>query len=168
MCYTVSSNENEVFMRKPISINIISRQTRSEGDFFADGDNKNEEQKIEISTEGVLVHEDGRFSVRYDETELTGMEGSVTVVEFSDDDPSTVTMTRSGSASASMIFKENSRYMSTYETGIFPIEMCVATKSVCNEITENGGTVTIDYTIEIHGVCMERTYLMLTASPINE
>ncbi len=155
-------------MRKPISINIVSKQTKAEGDFFANEENTGEEQKIEISTEGVLICENGKFSIQYDETELTGMDGAVTVIEFSQEDPSAVTMTRSGSASASMIFKENCRYMSTYETGIFPIEMCVATKSVENKITENGGNLTIDYTIEIHGVCMERTYLVLNACVIEE
>jgi uncharacterized beta-barrel protein YwiB (DUF1934 family) len=73
-------------------------------------------------------------------------------------------MTRSGSASTSMIFKENSRCMSTYETGVFPLEMCITTKSVENTLDINGGKIIIDYTVEIHGVCMERTYLTVTVT----
>ncbi|MBR6534758.1 MAG: DUF1934 domain-containing protein [Clostridia bacterium] len=154
-------------MRKNIALDIISVQTKLEGDFFA-ADGEGEKNKIEISTEGELVIEDGKLRIEYEETELTGMDGALTVLEFSEDDRQTVTMTRSGGVSASMIFKENSRYMTTYETGFFPIEMCIVTKNVNNEMYENGGVIALDYTIEIHGVCMERTYLTVKATEITQ
>ena len=167
MLYLYAVSEIEVYMRKNIALDIISVQTRLEGDFFA-SDGEGEKNKIEISTEGELVFEDGKVRVEYEETELTGMEGSVTVLEFSENDRQTVTMTRSGGVSASMIFKENSRYMTTYETGFFPIEMCIVTKGVSNEMHEDGGVIALDYTIEIHGVCMERTYLTVRAAEITQ
>lgn len=151
-------------MKKNVSIDIVSKQYKFDGDFFAVQNDTDSEEKIEISTEGVLCLENGRLSVRYDETELTGMEGAHTVLEFDTSEPDTLTMTRSGSASTSMIFKENSRYMSTYETGVFPLEMCITTKSVENNLDINGGNIIIDYTVEIHGVCMERTYLTVTVT----
>lgn len=151
-------------MKKNASIYIVSKQFKLDGDFFAPQNEDEKEEKIEISTEGVLSLEDGKLSVSYDETELTGMDGAHTVLEFTTDEPDTVTMTRSGSASTSMIFKENSRCMSTYETGVFPLEMCITTKSVENALDINGGKIIIDYTVEIHGVCMERTYLTVTVT----
>ena len=151
-------------MRKNVSIDIVSRQFKLDGDFFASDDGDDREEKIEISTEGTLALEDGRYTVSYDETELTGMDGAHTTLEFEEGTPDVVTMTRSGSASTSMIFKENTRCMSTYETGVFPIEMCITTKSVENSLDINGGKIVIDYTVEIHGVCMERTYLTLTVN----
>ena len=151
-------------MKKNVSIDIVSKQFKLEGDFFTPQNDDEKEEKIEISTEGVLSLEDGKLSVSYDETELTGMEGAHTVLEFTTEEPGTVTMTRSGSASTSMIFKENSRCMSTYETGVFPLEMCITTKSVENSLDINGGKIIIDYTVEIHGVCMERTYLTVTVT----
>lgn len=151
-------------MKKNVSIDIVSKQFKLEGDFFTPQNDDEKEEKIEISTEGVLSLEDGKLSVSYDETELTGMEGAHTVLEFTAEEPGTVTMTRSGSASTSMIFKENSRCMSTYETGVFPLEMCITTKSVENSLDINGGKIIIDYTVEIHGVCMERTYLTVTVT----
>lgn len=151
-------------MKKNVSIDIVSKQFKLEGDFFTPQNDDEKEEKIEISTEGVLSLEDGKLSLSYDETELTGMEGAHTVLEFTTEEPGTVTMTRSGSASTSMIFKENSRCMSTYETGVFPLEMCITTKSVENSLDINGGKIIIDYTVEIHGVCMERTYLTVTVT----
>lgn len=151
-------------MKKNVSIDIVSKQFKLEGDFFTPQNDDEKEEKIEISTEGVLSLEDGKLSVSYDETELTGMEGAHTVLEFTTEEPGAVTMTRSGSASTSMIFKENSRCMSTYETGVFPLEMCITTKSVENTLDMNGGKIIIDYTVEIHGVCMERTYLTVTVT----
>ena len=149
-------------MKKNVSINIVSKQFKLDGDFFSDPDDNNKEEKIENSTEGTLALEDGKYTVSYDETELTGMDGAHTVLEFEENTPEIVTMTRSGSASTSMIFKENTRCMSTYETGVFPLEMCITTKSVENSLDiENGGEIIIDYTVEIHGICMERTYLTL-------
>ncbi len=152
-------------MKKTVSIDIISKQYKIEGDFFAEQEGE-EEQTIEISTDGELSFENGTFLISYDESELTGMQGAHTVLEFAKETPEEVTMTRSGSASTSMIFKENARYMSTYETGIFPLEMCVSTKSVENSVGENGGVIVIDYTVEIHGVCMERTYLTVTVKEL--
>lgn len=154
-------------MNKAVSIDIISKQYKIENDFFADEDGENE-QTIEISTDGTLSVEDGKFLISYDESELTGMDGAHTALEFLETTPEQVTMTRSGSASTSMIFKEDARYMSTYETGIFPLEMCISTKSVENTVNENGGTIVIDYTVEIHGVCMERTYLTVNIKEIQQ
>ena len=151
-------------MNKNVSIDIVSKQFKLEGDFFTPQNEDEKEEKIEISTEGVLSLDGGKLTVSYDETELTGMEGAHTVLEFSTEEPGAVTMTRSGSASTSMMFKENSRCMSTYETGVFPLEMCITTKSVENTLDMNGGKIIIDYTVEIHGVCMERTYLTVTVT----
>lgn len=151
-------------MNKNVSIDIVSKQYKLDGDFFTAQNDDEKEEKIEISTEGVLSLENGKLTLSYDETELTGMEGAHTVLEFEKDDPDTVTMTRSGSASTSMIFKENSRCMSTYETGVFPLEMCITTKSVENTLDMDGGKLIIDYTVEIHGICMERTYLTVTVT----
>ncbi len=151
-------------MKKNVSIDIVSKQFKLDGDFFSDPDDGNKEETIEICSEGVLALENGKYTVSYDETELTGMEGAHTTLEFEESTPGVVTMTRSGSASTSMIFKENSRCMSTYETGVFPLEMCITTKSVENSLDINGGKIIIDYTVEIHGVCMERTYLTLTVN----
>lgn len=149
-------------MKKNVSIDIVSKQYKMNGDLFASPDGEEQEEKIEISTDGVLSLEKGRFSISYDETELTGMNGAQTVLEFDEACPEVVTMTRSGTVSTSMIFKENSRYMSTYETGIMPLEMCIDTKSVENSLDTDGGEIIIDYTMEIHGICMERTYLTVT------
>lgn len=152
---------------KSIALEIISVQSSDEGDFFA-SDGEKTENKIEISTEGTLIAQDGTVRIMYEESELTGMDGAVTAIEYSESDRGTVTMTRSGGVAASMIFKENSRHMTTYETAFFPIEMCIVTKSVRNDMTVNGGEIVVDYTIEVHGTCMERTHLTLRATEITD
>lgn len=117
---------------------------------------------MEIRTQGTLTRaEDGRISLSYDETELTGMEGSTTTVSFSEDAPDVITMLRYGSVSTTLVFEQGQRHICVYETPIMPFEICIYARSVRNSLTMNGGSITLDYLIEIHGAKAERTFFSL-------
>ena len=115
-----------------------------------------EPEKIEINTVGVMRVIDGRFEVYYDESEVTGMEGSSTSVSFDVADKSIVTMLREGSVSTALVFEAGRRHHCLYKTPYMPFEVCVNTLSVDNRIEEDG-ELFIDYIIEIRGAKAERT-----------
>ena len=111
---------------------------------------------IEMMAEGDFSIEDGKFFIDYDETEATGMEGSVTSVSFAEDQPEIVSMMRSGSVSTALVFEAHKRHHCLYNTPYMPFEICVHTLKVENKLKEEG-TLSLDYVIEIRGAQAERT-----------
>ncbi|MBQ2377445.1 MAG: DUF1934 domain-containing protein [Clostridia bacterium] len=118
---------------------------------------------MESTTEGVLVVEDGRATVRYSESELTGMEGAVTEVSFALDSPGLVTMLRGGGVTTSLVFEQDKRHVSIYETPFMPFEICILTMKVENLLIEEG-TLKLDYVVEVKGAQAERTRFTMDIS----
>ena len=114
------------------------------------------EGPIEMFSEGELYITSDRVIIAYDESDLTGMEGSRTQVRFERSSPELVTMMRSGTVSTILVFEEGKRHICTYQTPYMPFEICVLTKSVKNTLLENG-VIELDYIVEIRGAQAERT-----------
>ena len=66
---------------------------------------------MELVTEGKLAVQDGALCLSYEESELTGMEGTTTVFQV---EPEKVTLLRLGSVQSEMVFEEGRRHMSLY------------------------------------------------------
>ena len=120
-----------------------------------------EGEALEVNTSGVLTAEDGRIEFSYDESELTGMQGSKTAISYAEDNPALVTMMRSGSVSTSLVFEQGKRHHCVYKTPYMPFEVCVHTLKVDNKL-DTDKTLYIDYIIEIRGAKAERTKLQMT------
>ena len=115
-----------------------------------------EPEVIEIHSVGALEQKDGRVELSYDETEVTGMEGSRTAVSFSESASGVVSMIREGMVSTVLIFEEGKRHHCVYNTPIMPFEVCVHTLKVDNRLREDG-VLLLDYIVEIRGAQAERT-----------
>ena len=120
-----------------------------------------EEDAIELSTEGIMKIDENKVELVYEESELTGMEGSTTSVYFELDNPGFVTIYRTGSVSTSLVFERGKRHHCAYNTPIMPFEICVRTMKVENNILTEG-SLKLDYVIEIRGAKAERTKFELT------
>ena len=53
--------------------------------------------------------------------------------------------------------EEGKRQYSVYKTPFGNLEMCVYAKRVDNSISENGGTLILDYAVELKGMTAQRT-----------
>lgn len=115
---------------------------------------------------GNLDIADGRISLRYSEPPVDGEDGCDTEISYSVDDPGCVTVTRSGGVSASFVLRERSRNISVYSTPFGPIEMCVWARRVSNTMTQDGGTISMDYTVELKGLTAQRTRITVSAEMI--
>ena len=111
---------------------------------------------IELFSEGELYVTDERVIIAYDESELTGMEGSSTQVRFERSNPGLVSMLRNGTVNTILVFEKGKRHICTYQTMYMPFEICVFTKEVRNTLLENG-KIELDYIVEIRGAQAERT-----------
>lgn len=127
-------------------------------------DYEEEGETCEFFTEAELVlSSDGQFSLSYDESELTGMEGSVTSVNFNVGEPTLVSLLRSGAYRMAMVFEQGKRHICTYQTPYMPIELAVTTRKLENTLTENGGHLYAEYTIDAGGMRCERAKIRLEA-----
>ena len=118
-------------------------------------------EEMVVNTSGILTEKDGRIELSYEESELTGMEGSTTAVSFKADNPSLITMVREGSVSTALVFEQGKRHRCAYNTPYMPFELCVHTLKVDNRLMSDK-TAFIDYIIEIRGAKAEHTKLEIT------
>lgn len=123
-------------MKYPVMLSICGRQ------YYQDQD----PETIELVTEGVLERLEDGWSVSYQESELTGLNGVTTTFLVV---PGCVTLDRKGPLNSTMVFREGECHQSLYrmEFGALMITVC-ATK-VHYELSEVGGTIDLTYRIEI-------------------
>lgn len=101
----------------------------------------------ELMTEGTMtIADDGEIVLAYQETELTGMEGTTTRFIVRDD---MVTLTRSGTINSQMIFQQGKQHSSLYSTPWGVLMVDVATSKLLHRIDEHGGLMNIQYTIAV-------------------
>ena len=154
-------------MKKEIRIKIRSVRYEVEASLFSGEDSEGaltlraedadeSPEVIEINSVGTLYDDGDRVEIAYEETEATGMEGSLSTVSYLRSDSGIVSMTRSGTVSTVLTFEAGKRYHCVYKTPYMPFEICVRTLKVEN-LLMTMGTLDIDYVIEIRGARAERT-----------
>lgn len=154
-------------LKKEIRIKIKSVRYEVEASLFSEEDSEGaltlraedsdeKPETIEINSLGTLYDDGERVEVTYEETEATGMEGSVSTVSFLRSQSGIVSMTRRGAVSTVLTFEAGKRYHCVYKTPYMPFEICVRTLKVEN-LLMTMGTIDIDYVIEIRGARAERT-----------
>ena len=102
---------------------------------------------MELVTAGKLAVQDGALCLSYEESELTGMEGTTTVFQV---EPEKVTLLRLGSVQSEMVFEEGRRHMSLYSTPYGNMEIGVRARRLNSTLELTGGRLEIDYDIEIN------------------
>lgn len=144
-------------VRYEVEASLFSEDTAQDMLFASTEGDASEPESMQIKTVGTFtVTDSDRAEIAYDETELTGMEGSSTVVSYDMREPNTVTMLRTGAVSTTLVFEKGKRHHCVYSTPYMPFEVCVRTLDVKNELAD-GGTLSIDYIVEIRGARAERT-----------
>lgn len=114
------------------------------------------EESSTLTTDCTIADKGGRIEIEYEETEITGMNGSVTKICFDRGEPTLVSLLREGSVSTAFAFEEGRRHICIYNTPYFPIELCVDTQKLVNKLTYNGGSLHVAYLVEMNGVLAER------------
>ena len=110
----------------------------------------NETDKMEMFTEGLMKVDGERVEISYEETEMSGMAGTVTRLIFDTGLLDTVTMMRNGPVKVTMVFQKGLRHVCLYDTGIIPFELVLTTSYVDNRLLTEG-ELYIDYTTELAG-----------------
>ena len=106
-----------------------------------------EDDVIELVTEGRLEREDeGHFTLSYQESEVTGLEGTLTTFQI---EPERITLMRLGGVNSEMVFELGRRHLSMYDTPYGALAMGVNTRELSAALDEQGGQIRIVYDIEL-------------------
>ena len=102
---------------------------------------------VELISEGTMtIADDGEIVLSYQESELTGMEGTTTQFAIRG---VTVVLTRSGGVNAQMVFQRGTQHSSLYETAWGTLVVDIATSRLVHRLDEHGGILEIQYTIAV-------------------
>ena len=107
-----------------------------------------EEESIEVITPGVFTVLKNGFKAEYEETKLSGMEGTKTTMMIN---KNSFELIRCGSTETQMIFDRNNQSMSLYKTPYGNMTVTIDTKQLKIDVDENGGSIHIVYTLLIEG-----------------
>lgn len=102
--------------------------------------------ETKLMTDGMMEISEEGIRLSYEETELTGMEGTTTAFEVKGGQ---VTLTRSGTVNSQMIFEEGRQHTSLYETPFGELPVDIRTNSLRHNLTERGGIMEIKYSIAV-------------------
>lgn len=120
-----------------IMINIDGTQN------FGNGDTNN----VELTTEGELVVGDNSYTLKYKESELTGMEGTTTEITVGED--GIVNLVRSGTVNSNLVFEEGKRHLSYYDTNDGAFSIGVFASYVDTVLERNYGEISITYAMDV-------------------
>ena len=104
-------------------------------------------EDIELMTEGTLtLTGEGGMVLSYQESELTGLEGTTTAFEIRG---AQVILTRTGSVNSQMVFEEGRQHTSLYETPFGELAVDIQTSRLRHSLTERGGLMDLQYSISV-------------------
>ena len=100
----------------------------------------------ELVTEGTLELMEEGMRLTYQETSLTGMEGTTTTFEITGPQ---VTLRRAGTVNSQMVFEEGRQHTSLYETPYGELSVDIQTSALRHNLSDRGGILEIKYSIAV-------------------
>ncbi len=123
-------------MDKSVIISIRGKQSLQDA-----GD-----ETIELVTEGVLSKTEKGYALSYQESQLTGLEGTTTTFQV---EGNQVTLLRTGAVNSQMVFQQGRQHLSLYNTPYGSLSIGVSTRRIRSTLDDCGGELLIDYAIQI-------------------
>lgn len=140
-------------MKQDVKLTIRGEQTLDTG----------ETDCTECFAEGTLTATDYGYLLTYEESDLTGMEGTQTALQIRS---RAVVLRRSGAFRAQMVYELGKQHTSAYQTPYGAMRLVLHTHALENSITAEGGTLQIDYSLEIDRQMTSCNRLHITVCPI--
>lgn len=144
-------------MKIPIDIHVRSERVCTDLAHRGAGGEHPETDDFLVS--GTIKKTKGGYRIEYTEEDDTV---TTTIDTYPDE---MVSVCRVGPVNSHMVFADGKAHMCICNTGFFPLQMRVRTKSLTNSISLEGGKLDIDYTVEIVGNLAEHNRLTFSISP---
>ena len=117
-----------------------------------------EEDIISVVTPGDFTKTEYGFKVQYDETKISGMEGTKTTILIRKD---SFDLIREGTTETKMEFENNKTTTSLYKTPYGVLDIRIDTRKLKIDVDEKGGNINTVYILEIGGQPAMKTNLSI-------
>lgn len=138
-------------MKKKAVISLLSKHGEPER-------KTEQDDVIEVVTPGEFFREQDCYSVIYNETELSGMQGTTTTLKIYEESFSLI---RTGTTSTKMDFNLNKECSTLYNTPQGALDIKIGTKDLDIDVDDNGGEIFVNYNISIGGQKPQKTELKI-------
>ncbi len=118
-----------------------------------------------FDTAGYYFFNDGVGVLSYQESELTGLEGTRTSVMVM---PDQVVVDRDGMLTGRMIFREGVRDSFPYNTPYGQMTLGINTRSIRHNFNETGGDVEIDYVTDLAHTYVSRNQFRISVKEMEK
>ena len=142
-------------MMKDVWISISNRQN----------DGQQEEDTVLFDTAGSYYFNDGIGVLSYQESELTGLEGTRTSVMVM---PNQVVVDRDGMLTGRMVFREGAKDSYPYNTPYGQMMLGIDTRRIRHNFNENGGDVEIDYITDLAHTFVSRNKFRISVKEMEK
>ncbi|MBR5505200.1 MAG: DUF1934 domain-containing protein [Clostridia bacterium] len=102
---------------------------------------------ISLTTEGDYKLSDGVYFIDYEESEITGLEGTKTSIEIGND---YVSLLRNGAVNSQMLFMKDRKTSSYYNTPYGDFMIGIFTDNLDIDVSPDGGRINVDYYLDIN------------------
>lgn len=127
-------------------------------------DPNGEKDAVELVTAGQYGFENGESRFTYEESDLTGLNGTRTTFTIS---PLGVVLRREGSLNSEMVFEQGRKSFFLYETPFGSATMGVDTRRIDTRLDEHGGDLELDYDIDFNHTPMGRNQFKINVRENN-
>lgn len=116
-----------------------------------------------LVTEGELTRHGNSLCLSYDETELTGLQGTKTSFIL---EQGKIVLLRTGAVESKMTFVVGQEDCSLYDMGYGALMITVRTEAIYSDLSINGGTLSVFYGIVIEEEAAGTIHYEIQAKPI--
>ncbi len=124
-------------------------------------DASGEVDKMSFITEGKLTKENEEYLVSYEESEITGLNGTTTTLKVGKE---SVTLIRHGNVSSMMLFEVGKTHLTGYETEYGNMMLGITARNVAIEMGDSGGEIHVDYVLEYNRIYGGRNTIRVNVS----
>lgn len=108
----------------------------------------NKDEVIEVVTPGKFHLGESEFKAVYEESEISGMDGTTTTLVIKDE---ALILEREGSTTTRMEFKKGEEVVSLYNTPYGMMNINISTKELDIDMDDDGGVVYTKYILGLEG-----------------
>ena len=120
---------------------------------------------VELVTAGRLARDGTGYTLSYQESELTGLDGTLTTIQV---DGEQVTLMRVGEFNSQLVFQEGRRHLSVYNTPYGAMSVGVHTRHLLAQLSDQGGDIEVDYAIEVDHALAGRSIFRISVKETEE
>ena len=114
---------------------------------FQTYDDDTDDSDITLTTEANFKKQDGVYFINYEESEITGLDGTKTSIEVGDN---YVSLSRSGNINSQMLFMKDRKTSSYYNTPYGNMMIDIFTNNLDIDVTNDGGEIKVGYLLDIN------------------